>query len=226
MQILLEARDLDVESENFRGERVLAGKFLCALDTTLPGGDRHRPINSVGPQGLTEIPSAVASAIPRWLSMECGLYHLNFPDGLLPRPQSPHNHNARHENREGAHQRHRSVLPETLCQSRRGPNAADFRARAAESGRLASSAIVSGCRKVDDLPGVHRDRSGGPKASGAEGSRTLPSIRSTRSSDPEPFGACRMRSPRRSRNSIPFHSLVQPSWPNFWNRGSHNRSSF
>ncbi len=44
MQVDLEARDLDVEPENFRREGMLAREFLRALDTPLPGRECHRPI--------------------------------------------------------------------------------------------------------------------------------------------------------------------------------------
>lgn len=48
MQVFLKARDVDVEPKNFRGKGMLPGKFFRALDTMLPGEDRHRPtINSI-----------------------------------------------------------------------------------------------------------------------------------------------------------------------------------
>lgn len=37
MQVLLEARNMDVKPEDFRRERVLARKFLRTFDTPLPG---------------------------------------------------------------------------------------------------------------------------------------------------------------------------------------------
>jgi hypothetical protein len=46
MQVFLKAGNMRVEPENFRGKRVLAGKFLCALDTPLPGRDGHWAIIS------------------------------------------------------------------------------------------------------------------------------------------------------------------------------------
>ena len=41
MQVFLEAGDVDVEAKDFRRERMLASKFLGAMDAPLPGGDRH-----------------------------------------------------------------------------------------------------------------------------------------------------------------------------------------
>ncbi len=45
MQVFLEAGDVDVKPKNFRGEGMLTCKFFRTLNTTLPGGNRHRPIN-------------------------------------------------------------------------------------------------------------------------------------------------------------------------------------
>ena len=44
MQIFLKAGDMDVKPKNLSREGMLAGKFLRAMNTSLPGGDRHRPI--------------------------------------------------------------------------------------------------------------------------------------------------------------------------------------
>ena len=46
MQVFLKAGDVDVKPKNFRGEGMLTCKFFRTLNTTLPGGNRHRPIIS------------------------------------------------------------------------------------------------------------------------------------------------------------------------------------
>jgi hypothetical protein len=49
MQVFLKAGDVNIEPENFRGEWILSGQVLRALNTSLPLGNRHRAIiNSVG----------------------------------------------------------------------------------------------------------------------------------------------------------------------------------
>src|SRR6266568_5617535 len=55
MQVFLKTCHVDVELENLRGKGILPGKFLCALDSTLPRGNRHRPIiiHSVAPVQMT-----------------------------------------------------------------------------------------------------------------------------------------------------------------------------
>jgi hypothetical protein len=64
VQVLLKAGDVDIKPKNFRRERVLTGKFLRAIYTTLPGGDRHRLIIS---SVAIEMPGAVTGPLRRWL---------------------------------------------------------------------------------------------------------------------------------------------------------------
>jgi hypothetical protein len=63
MQVLLEAYNVDVKPKNLCGEGMLAGKFLRALNSTLPGRDRHRQMISAV---ASELPSAVTNALRWW----------------------------------------------------------------------------------------------------------------------------------------------------------------
>jgi hypothetical protein len=56
MHLLLEAREMDEESENFPREPMLVGEFLCPLDTPLPRRNRHRAIISgLGLRGQSNV---------------------------------------------------------------------------------------------------------------------------------------------------------------------------